>query len=94
MEQTNTRDSDTLSWRRVAFKLKGEVLRFEPRLGTDRFDALVVGTTDDGFVVFDPERTDDATVVEPFTQVRSVTPLPEVRANELRAAFVRSLAAA
>jgi hypothetical protein len=94
MEMLRTCDATSLSWRRIAFKLKGEVLQFEPRQGADRFAALVVGTTDDAFVIYDPERDGDTTLIEPFDHVRSVTPLPEVRANELRAAFERSHAAA
>ncbi len=94
METLTRSDAMSLSWRRLAFKLKGEVLHFEPRQGSGRFDALVVGSTDEGFVVYDPDRHDDGTLIEPFERVGSVTPLPEVRANELRAAFERSVAAA
>ena len=94
METFTTCHATSLSWRRIAFKLRGEVLQFEPRQGAARFEALVVGTTETGFVIYDPEREGDTTVVEPFERVRAVTPLPEVRANELRAAFERSYAAA
>jgi hypothetical protein len=87
-------DAMVRTWRRIAYKLKGEGLSFQAAATSDRFEALLVGTTDDGFLIFDPERLDDGTSLEPFHRVRSVTPLSEARANELRAAFERSGAAA
>ena len=44
--------------------------------------------------MFDPESSVDVARVEPFERVRGVMPLPETRAQELRAAFERSPAAA
>jgi hypothetical protein len=81
------------SWRRIAYKLKGEGLYFEGADRQSRFEALLLGTTDEGFLLFDPEQSDDQARLEPFERIRGVMPLPETRAAELRAAFERSAAA-
>ena len=81
-------------WRRIGHKLKGEALNFLTQKSDDGFDALLLGTTERGFLVFDPERFEDGAMIEPFERVRCVTPLSETRTEELRAAFERSRAAA
>jgi hypothetical protein len=82
------------NWQRIAYKLRGEALRFATRVLEESFEGLLIGVTDEGFLVFDPEHDDSAPILAPFGEVRGLTPLSEVRASELRAAYERCPAAA
>ena len=52
------------SWRRIAYKLRGEGLWFHLTGNDQPLEALLIGTTESGFLVFDPESSVDVARVE------------------------------
>jgi hypothetical protein len=81
------------SWRRIAYKLRGEVLSFTTRSGR-QFRALLVDSAEDGFLLFDPTDGEPVVRLEPFPAVAGVTPVRDAEVDEIRAAYLRSPAAA